>query len=823
MSSIGGVSSSGMKSIYGNKNIISGLASGMDTESMIENAVSGHKLKITQLNQQRTQLEWKQESYRSMIDKMVDFNQKYTSYTSSSNLLSPSFFDSAVKYVTQGGNAGKVSATGKTSSTVVLNSVSQLATATRYATSGNMKAANEAAGSFKLDGTVSSSKLNGTLTLGYGGKKVSISFSEQDVYASPEEMAKAINSKLEEESIVFDGGTQAKASDKIRAVVKDNTIAFETVTADDDNGVWIDSASAAIKDALHITLPDSSDTSAEKVKSFAFNKDDIVKETSMVDALADKGFSVTFDGKTKTIKGPSLSELGDDWATKSATEQEAIYIEKLNEKLEEAFGKDKLKVEDAAVGEEGIRLKFTTTTNLDFSVSSSMDKALGMEGGLTSYVNLNTKMGDLLPQDAWKQELRSAAVGAVKQNENGEYVDSEGNRVEKVGDGPDEKWYQVDAEGKALYDFKIGDKTVAKVTQDTSLAKLMDQVNNNENSDFKIEYSKFTKEFTITAKDTGVGHEINIAEGSLAAAMFGATTDKDQLGDRYTAGQNAMINVTVNGKTMEHTSSSNTIDIDGMNLTLKDTFKEGDPVTFSTSVDADKIVKVVKEMIDDYNAMVSEIKDAYSTLPQKDSRGKDLKPLTDEDRADMSESAVAAYEKRAKSGLLFADRDLNSLYTGLTEALNVLGVSGNDMAKIGITTGYSGGKTTLTLDETAFRAALETNLDGVKDVFTRSVNNGASSDGLMAGLQNQLNKYASTTGAFKGVLIEKAGSSRVPTSVLQNDLQRQIDQLDKEITKWETRMTDQIDYYNSKFTALEKMIMQMNNQSSMLMGLNGGY
>ena len=84
-------------SIYGNRNVISGLASGMDTESMIENAVSAYKNKITALTQKRTKTEWKQSAYQSMISKMSSFLTKYTSYRSANNLMSSSFFDSAVK------------------------------------------------------------------------------------------------------------------------------------------------------------------------------------------------------------------------------------------------------------------------------------------------------------------------------------------------------------------------------------------------------------------------------------------------------------------------------------------------------------------------------------------------------------------------------------------------------------------------------------------------------------------------------------------------------------------------------------------------------
>ncbi|MBR6677625.1 MAG: flagellar hook protein, partial [Oscillospiraceae bacterium] len=92
MASIGGLSgSSGSSSIYGTRNVLSGLASGLDTESMIENAVSGYQMKLSSLQQQKTKVEWKQEAYRSMITKMVGFSQKYTSYTSGTNLLSSSF------------------------------------------------------------------------------------------------------------------------------------------------------------------------------------------------------------------------------------------------------------------------------------------------------------------------------------------------------------------------------------------------------------------------------------------------------------------------------------------------------------------------------------------------------------------------------------------------------------------------------------------------------------------------------------------------------------------------------------------------------------
>ena len=158
MASISGTSSSSANSIYGTRNVISGLASGMDTESMIENAISGYKNKISGLNQQRTKLGWQQEAYRDIIAKMASFSSKYTSYTSSTNLMSSSFFNQAVRTVANGANASKVAASGRGSSDVVINGVRQLATAATYKLSGSALTGN-------AEGKYASAAASGALTL----------------------------------------------------------------------------------------------------------------------------------------------------------------------------------------------------------------------------------------------------------------------------------------------------------------------------------------------------------------------------------------------------------------------------------------------------------------------------------------------------------------------------------------------------------------------------------------------------------------------------------------------------------------------------------
>ena len=148
---------------------------------------------------------------------------------------------------------------------------------------------------------------------------------------------------------------------------------------------------------------------------------------------------------------------------------------------------------------------------------------------------------------------------------------------------------------------------------------------------------------------------------------------------------------------------------------------------------------------------------------------------------------------------------------------------GSYLRSIGIETSYSDGLTTLVLDESALRQALETDPDGVRDAFTKSQEYGSSTDGLMASIQEITDRYAATTGATKGILIEKAGSQYSPTAALNNTILEQMEDIDEQIQRWQDKMSDQVDYYTNKFTQLEMLINQMNSQSSALAGLMGGY
>lgn len=829
MASISSLMSSGSSSsIYGsrNSNIISGLASGMDTEAMIEGMVQGYQQKITQLGQDRTMLQWQQSAYQSISDKLVEFSRKYMSYNSpATNLFSASFFNNAILTSANGTYADLVSATGKSSSTIVLNAVAQLAEAARYTHDASGLDTSLGKGEpVKLGEKQPLSTMSGSLTLEYGNKKVTLDFGELELFNKADgtlDTAKfqtALQDKLKEQKITTSSGDQVSADTLIDVKVDSNG----TVTLSDKKGagnnVHFSGATGDLKN-----LVTSAD--AEGTSSFTLSTTEkVVKEdATKAEYLSGKSFTVTLNGQTKTF---TLGEI--DPSKGNLHEQ---VKQNLQEGLDKAFGKGKITVDMDTTGPGERSFSFSVSNGDTFRITSPVGEVLGLgENGVTSYVVTGKTLGDLLGRTSDGAGLNGLTGGELARaiGDVTEIKDKDGkvtSRVDSEGNTVDEQGFRLDKDGKRFqeYELTVNGVSIGKYNKDTALETVLNDINSNTEAGVSVSFSKTTNQFVFTAKETGAGGRVEIG-GELGERLFGKVNVTDK--DHYTAGQDAKFTATINGQKMEFSRSSNTFDLDGMSITLNGTFevKDGEtPVTFSSKTDTDKIIDVVKTMVEDYNAIVSEVKKAYSDMPLEKSDGSRYKPLTDEDKADMTESEIKAYEEKAKTGILFMDRDLSSLYSALRSAVAPGGSDGSFLRSIGIKTSYEDGLTTLSLDENALREALEQNPDQVKDAFTKSKENGAASDGLMASIQKVTDRYAATTGATKGILIEKAGSKYSPSAALNNTLLEQMKDIDKQVDKWQAKMSDKVDYYTNKFTQLEMLIAQMNSQSSSLAGMMGGY
>lgn len=123
----------------GNKNYIAGLASGMDTESMVQSMLSGTQSKIDKQTGLKQQLEWKQDIYRSLITKINTFSDKYFSYYGSgdTNLLSSSLYNTMTG-VSSSSNIKVTSVSGNAVSSMKIDLIERLATACTVKTAGTV-------------------------------------------------------------------------------------------------------------------------------------------------------------------------------------------------------------------------------------------------------------------------------------------------------------------------------------------------------------------------------------------------------------------------------------------------------------------------------------------------------------------------------------------------------------------------------------------------------------------------------------------------------------------------------------------------------------
>ncbi len=836
MASVGGVSKSNyVSSLYNSSNIISGLASGMDTEGMIESLTQSYQKKITQLQQKQTKISWKQDAYRSIISKMYAYSNKYTSYTSSSNLRSQSFWNSAQSSAVQGEYANKVSASGTTTSDVVLNSVKQLATAARYVSEGKFTQSGSdptsitAGTGIDLEGTTEVNALQGGLSLTYGNKIVSMVFTESDkieaqkkadgtMETQDEALARVINEKLSEETIALSSGSSVAASERIKAEVSGGKITFKPVDVGSGGGdkagnsIYVSGGSGVFENVVPEDPDEKKVSSIDLPKSYDFNtvtdKDTgetrfFRKDVSNISKISGATMNINLDGTTKKVTMPTIKknedgsyQIGDtkveanDDKDAMKAEMNKAFTSELEKAVKKEFG-DKIAVTNADTTGKSLQLDFKVAKGSNLLINTDAGDALGIGKTATNYLNTSKTLEDL--------GVKFDGLTPSK-DKNGKVI-----------------------EGK--YDFEINGKVIGSYDKDTKLSDILSDINNK--SDVKVSYSKTSREFVFTTKDTGAQTEVKLGDG-LAKAMFD--------GGKGSKGQDSKFTVTVNGTEMEMERNTNSVEIDGLTINFKGTFnptyndpdvdkKSMEGVTFQKEIQSDKVVDEVKNMIAELNVILAEARSNYATLPQQYSNGsiKEYEPLTDEDMASMSETAIKNYEEKAKQGLLFADSNLSGLYQNIVSVFTRTGEDRTMMEKMGIGLSYdNNGAATITFNEKKFTEALESDFEGVVDIFTRSKENGAATDGIMEGIKTQMDRYGSTTGTVKGILVQQAGTPLASLTLLDNGWQKEINNYSTQIEKWQEKLQSQVDRYTKMFTRLETLMNQMNSQSSQLASLMGG-
>lgn len=493
------------------------------------------------------------------------------------------------------------------------------------------------------------------------------------------------------------------------------------------------------------------------------------------ETLAGKQLNMTFNGVTKTIKMPTLEELNAGVGVDGKTQEQNL-ADSLQTSLDTAFGSGKVGVEFS----EGA-LKFSVKDAKDtFKISSGSAELIGENGifgipaGSSNKINLSAKVSE-------------AGFGNITSANIGNYI----------------------VEGKL--NLEINGVKIEGLTADSTVKEVMDKINSS-SAGVKVTYSETLNTFSMTAENQGASGKVEIGQGAnnLAAAMFGNPVEE---GSKYTAGTDAKLEFSINGQSSSLTSASNSFYIDGLTIAVKGDFtstgvNDVNAIKVESKVETDKIYNAIVDMVNDYNSIIELVNKEATTKPNRN-----YPPLTDDQRAQMSESEIKAWEEKAQEGLLYGDSALVGMANELRHVFTGNGSKANELAEIGITVSSNwrdNGK--IIIDEDKLKSAIENDTSKVQDLFA-----GSDGDpGIMNRMKTTMDKYAKTEGSPKGILIEKAGHPSSPLSTTSNRISEQLKTIDETVAKLQARLKAEESKYYRQFANLESVLSNLYAQSEWL-------
>lgn len=851
MASVSGAASSlGNTSLRG----YGGFGSGIDRDSIIEQMTAGTQSKITNQKNKMTSLGWKQEAFQAVSDKMLALQDNYFSFASGTNLKYPSMF--AKNQITAMGDSDITKFVSATGSSNMLDYLSILGVK-QLASSSTLQSASKGTSSIHTGITqdsltnpvYKSSLLQGRqLRFGtYSGDQYQSagiftfpsSYKDKDGDGKditvPIDYTIDLDAAVEVDGVTMTGGEKLamqlnkalsqsgiksgedSISDVMEFVYADGKMNLQTKAGKTTNLVINSSSSALTALGYNPQNADGTDkTVSDGISLSEFNEnqkqlnDTYVNRQTMTQYLTGKKLTISFGGQTKEIE---LVKSGDTFA--DLDDLKGIIQGRLNQ----AFGTDNIKVAggtrygadgNPVIGTDGnpvidplsFELGSNASSNQTLTVTSDnaeIRNVLGIQKGASNKLNLE---------------------GSIRDN------------IDKlIPDGPDAEAKRaqflnsLETDGLVINGVKI-----SGVTADTSIQGMIDKINTNKDVGVKASYLSSTNQFVLISSETGSGREIQL-EGA-SADIFGAV--KDAAGNytdgNFEMGKNAQVLVSYgNGISTMIESSSNTFDLEGLRVTVSQEFgnvtqdasgvwnsDRSKAVTFSAKADVDGVTETVKKFIEEYNEMIKEINTQVTTRPDK-SYG----PLTEEQKDEMSDKSIENWEKKAKQGLLYNDATMRALSLDMQGVLTNLMANGanyKDLEEMGITISddyLDGG--TITFDEAKFKAAMTSDPEKVSNVFTGG---GDIKKGLASIIEDTLTpyatKYANRNGNSYGRLIEEAGSEKIPLSIMNNQIYKDLKEMQSVLDTLNARLASEQDRYISQFTTMETLINQMNSQASYL-------
>ena len=783
-----------------------GLASGIDRDALIEQMTARTTSKITAKKQAMTKLEWKRDAYRSISNKIIDLQDNYLSYSATKSLKNSDFFaknqvsvqgdPDYTKYISATGNAdtaSRVSVLGvnklatsatlisgekKTDSAITLGGISESDFSNKEIKTSNLSGTKLTFGTYSITDKKFTEEATFTFPTSYekkvdGGKTETVTI---DYTASSDKIVEQLNEALDSQGFL---GKDGKSGIKFTLNGDQIQISQTDSITDKGKSYVIRGTSSALKSLGFNSGNMNQDEIDNGISLKEFNDHTSSFEAAAITKqplsgyLKGKSISVSYGGQTKNIE-----LIGD----KEEIKDFKAFKDSLQNKLDKAFGSGKVTVGEGQNGS----LTFTAKDNKQTLQISADSKGLQNALGITSTQSNKISTGSSL----WENRVKLGL---------GKY-----NTKEELND--------------ALKNFTVNGAKIDNITADTTVDGLLTAINNNKDAGVTAIYLGSENKFVLSSNEKGEGRKITLGADPKD------TTDAANLifGGVSTDGTDGEMSILYNGVQTTITSSSNTFSIDGLDIRATNTFNTGSAtaeggVSFTASADTEKVTETVKKFIEAYNAMIDEVRTQATTKPDSN-----YKPLTDDQKNEMNETSIKNWEDKAKEGILYnssALKDLDNATQGIFSSMMINGVSYDDLEKIGISFSddyTAGGK--IVFDEEKFKTAMDSDPEKVSDLFT-------GTHGIVNTIDSTLStyatRYASKNGNSYGVLIEEAGSEKLSLTLTNNSIYKELKDMQETITNLQSQLSTEQDRYISQFTQMERLINQMNSQSSYLSQLGG--
>lgn len=746
---------------------MTGLNSGLDTESIIAALMSAQRTKQTKVENKRTKLEWKKEQWASLNTKIYNF---YTNSLSKMRMAS---------------TYRAKAATSSNNSKVTAKATTAAATGSYSIKVGKVASAQK----------VTSGKLQGAVARDDKG----------DIIADKIEKVTSKTKLVDLQGADFGNNTQikieSKADDKtVYLQVDEDTTVSDFISRLNDAGL---SASFDEKQQRFFINSSKSGTANKfTITSGKMTQKQIDATTDLKNAIGYDKLSTDNQNKadnimaglqsgTKTVDDvieeltTLANESSNSEAKKIATElytaeAKASVLNNFDADVKEALNKDNLTEDDV--------IKYLKDKGYEIDKSNDKSQqAANIEEAKKKYAD--KEAGKLIKKEPYKTNIEKAVKGGIDEKE-----------IERV----------KNTFGSSGVSLKEDDSKYKIDDQMTRAIKINNDLNGlNGNDGYIKKYESAMKESLEADTQNALGA---LGLGTVTGDSKKETVDKDgkpiETEMVVIAAEDTEINY--NGVTLK--SDTTDITIAGVELNILAETNSDETINISVTNDTSAVYDTIKEFVSEYNAILKEMNTLYNA-----GSAKDYDVLSDEEKDAMSDSEVEKWESKIKDSLLRRDSTLGAIVSSFKN--NMMGTYTSSEGKkyalssIGISTSQDykeGGLLHILGDEDDSEYADKTNLlkkmldedpDVVTGVFAK----------LTDTLYSDLQKKMSAT-----------SMSSALTFYNDKEMSSQLSDYKDEISKWQSRLDEMEDKYYKQFSAMETALANIQSQQNSIASMLGG-